>query len=111
MGRTAYRSMARTDAPRRHADPGYVYMVLGLSGDPQLRVQWDLSDSAAAWLTIAVQLGFVFGALISSLVNLSDIISPRAICTTVDLLRYSVHESLFDGSKGKSGCRRRPRHA
>src|SRR5215208_5268011 len=44
---------------------------------PQLRVQWDLSDSAAAWLTIAVQLGFVFGALISSLVNLPDIISPR----------------------------------
>jgi MFS family permease len=46
---------------------------------PQLRVQWDLSDSAAAWLTIAVQLGFVFGALISSLVNLSDIISPRHV--------------------------------
>jgi MFS family permease len=44
---------------------------------PQLRVQWDLSDSAAAWLTIAVQLGFVFGALISSLVNLSDVVSPR----------------------------------
>ena len=46
---------------------------------PQLRVQWDLSDSAAAWLTIAVQLGFVFSALISSLVNLSDIISPRHV--------------------------------
>ena len=46
---------------------------------PQLRVQWDLSDSAAAWLTIAVQLGFVFGALFSSLVNLSDIISPRHV--------------------------------
>ena len=46
---------------------------------PQLRVQWDLSDSAATWLTIAVQLGFVFGALISSLVNLSDIISPRHV--------------------------------
>ena len=46
---------------------------------PQLRVQWDLSDSAAAWLTIAVQLGFVFGALISSLVNLSDVVSPRHV--------------------------------
>ena len=34
MGRTAYRSMARTDAPRRDAGPGYVYVVLGLSGDP-----------------------------------------------------------------------------
>src|SRR5215203_1925824 len=46
---------------------------------PQLRVQWDLSDSAAAWLTIAVQLGFVFGALASSLVNLSDDNSPRHV--------------------------------
>src|SRR5215211_6152238 len=46
---------------------------------PQLRVQWDLSDSAAAWLTIAVQLGFVFGALVSSLVNLYDIVSPRHV--------------------------------
>jgi MFS family permease len=46
---------------------------------PQLRVQWELSDSAAAWLTIAVQLGFVCGALISSLLNLSDIVSPRHV--------------------------------
>jgi MFS family permease len=46
---------------------------------PQLRVQWDLSDSAAAWLTIAVQLGFVCGALISSFLNLSDIVSPRHV--------------------------------
>ena len=46
---------------------------------PQLRVYWDLPDSTAAWLTIAVQLGFVFGALVSSLVNLSDIISPRHV--------------------------------
>src|SRR5215207_848340 len=29
---------------------------------PQLRAEWDLSDGAAAWLTIAVQLGFVRGA-------------------------------------------------
>jgi sugar phosphate permease len=46
---------------------------------PQLRVQWGLSDSAAAWLTIAVQLGFVCDALVSSLLNLSDIISPRHV--------------------------------
>lgn len=46
---------------------------------PQLRREWLLSDSAAAWLTIAVQLGFVCGALVSSLLNLSDIIPPRHI--------------------------------
>jgi MFS family permease len=46
---------------------------------PQLRETWGLSPSAAAWLTIAVQLGFVCGALASSLLNLSDIVSPRHV--------------------------------
>src|SRR5215216_2730510 len=36
---------------------------------------------------------------------------PRAVCTTVDRLRYSLHESLFDGSEGKSACGCRPGHA
>src|SRR5687767_12029275 len=44
---------------------------------PQLRQEWDLSANAAAWLTIAVQLGFVGGALVSSFLNLSDIVSPK----------------------------------
>jgi len=44
---------------------------------PQLRAEWHLSNNAAAWLTIAVQLGFVCGALVSSLLNLSDLIPPR----------------------------------
>ena len=30
---------------------------------PQLRDEWDLGNTAAAWLTIAVQVGFVAGAL------------------------------------------------
>jgi len=46
---------------------------------PQLREMWDLSGSTAAWLTIAVQLGFVCGALASSLLNLADVLSPRHV--------------------------------
>jgi MFS family permease len=46
---------------------------------PQLRSEWSLSDGTAAWLTIAVQLGFVTGALVSSLLNLSDVVSPRPV--------------------------------
>ena len=46
---------------------------------PQLRADWDLGSTAAAWLTIAVQLGFVAGAVTSSLLNLADIISPRVV--------------------------------
>jgi MFS family permease len=46
---------------------------------PQLREAWRLSTGAAAWLTIAVQIGFVCGALVSSLLNLADIVSPRYV--------------------------------
>ena len=42
----------------------------------QLRDVWELSDSEASWLTIAVQLGFVAGALISASTNLADRIAP-----------------------------------
>ena len=46
---------------------------------PQLRAEWALSSTRAAWLTIAVQLGFVCGALLSSVLNVSDLISPRHV--------------------------------
>jgi MFS family permease len=46
---------------------------------PQLRVEWSLGSTAAAWLTIAVQLGFVAGALASSVLNLADVVSPRLV--------------------------------
>lgn len=46
---------------------------------PQLREEWNLSATAAAWLTIAVQLGFVCGALVSAFLNLSDIIPPKHV--------------------------------
>lgn len=46
---------------------------------PQVRTLWALSPTTAAWLTIAVQLGFVAGAVVSSLFNLSDIIAPKHV--------------------------------
>lgn len=46
---------------------------------PELAAVWDLSPSDAAWLTNMVQLGFVLGALGSSLINLPDIVAPRKL--------------------------------
>ena len=46
---------------------------------PQLRDEWDLSNTATAWLTIAVQLGFVAGAITSSALTLPDVVSTRAL--------------------------------
>jgi len=55
-------------------------MSLWFSGSavvPELTKEWHLSTSAANWLTLSVQLGFVAGTLLSALLNLPDIISPR----------------------------------
>ncbi len=55
---------------------------------PALRVEWNLSDSSVSWLTIAVQLGFVCGTLLSAFLNLPDILS----------VRYLVAGSAFAGA-------------
>jgi MFS family permease len=46
---------------------------------PQLREDWALSRTGAAWLTIAVQLGFVAGAVVTSLFNLADLVRPQLV--------------------------------
>jgi len=46
---------------------------------PQLREEWSLSTSAGAWLTIAVQLGFVAGALLSSVLTLADVVPAHRV--------------------------------
>jgi len=39
---------------------------------PQLTLAWSLSPGQQAWMTMAVQLGFVFGALMGAVYNVSD---------------------------------------
>jgi MFS family permease len=59
-------------------------MSLWFSGSavvPALAREWNLSDSAAHWLTLSVQLGFVAGTGLSAFLNLPDIISPRHLFT------------------------------
>ena len=60
----------------------------------QLKVEWDLADATGAWLTIAVQLGFVAGALASSFVNLPDLLPPARIIAAAALGAALVNASL-----------------
>lgn len=46
---------------------------------PALAEAWQLDSGAAAWLTLAVQIGFVCGAFLSALFNLADVWSPRYV--------------------------------
>ncbi len=53
---------------------------------PALTQAWSLNDSGRAWLTMSVQIGFVFGAFGSALFNLSDLIPARRLFTASALL-------------------------
>ena len=46
---------------------------------PQLRDDWGLSTTEVSLLTIAVQVGFVFGALASALLSIADVFPPRRV--------------------------------
>ncbi len=47
---------------------------------PQLAQQWHAGLGVTAWLTLAVQLGFVLGALLSAIFNMADVFSaPRVL--------------------------------
>ena len=39
---------------------------------PLIQAEWQLTAGAAGWLTLAVQLGFVAGTLVSGVLNLPD---------------------------------------
>jgi MFS family permease len=55
-------------------------MTLWFSGSavaPELTSAWGLSGTEAAWLTNAVQLGFVVGALGSAALTIADVFRPR----------------------------------
>lgn len=63
-----------------------VALVLGMSTwfsatavVPQLTEAWSLSPTGRAWLTIAVILGFVVGALVSAAFNIADRVRPQVV--------------------------------
>ena len=81
-------------------------MSLWFSGSavvPALTKEWHLSASAAGWLTLSVQLGFVAGTLLSALFNLPDIISSRhlftltAVCGAIvnGIFGWFAHDATF----------------
>ncbi|MBA3766944.1 MAG: MFS transporter [Acidobacteria bacterium] len=61
---------------------------------PLLRAEWQLSEASADWLTLAVQLGFVAGTLLSALLNLPDILSARKL-VAVAALCGALTNALF----------------
>ena len=60
----------------------------------QLQKAWHASSATAAWVTMAVQLGFVAGALLSAVLNLPDVFSaPRVFALSA--LLAALANALF----------------
>src|SRR5438128_1193184 len=78
-----------------------IALLLGMSlwfgvsaAAPQVAREWKLSESTTAWLTLAVQLGFVFGTLASALLNLPDVIRARHLCALCAFAGAAVNAVL-----------------
>jgi len=72
-------------------------MSLWFSGSavvPALRAEWHLGAAAVNWLTLAVQVGFVCGTLLSALFNLPDILRSRSLFA-ITALAGAIANALF----------------
>lgn len=62
---------------------------------PELKAAWSVGEVGAAWLTNAVQIGFVVGALGSSFLNIPDIVAPRKLMAWGALLTAGLNLCLL----------------
>jgi MFS family permease len=72
-------------------------MSLWFSGSavvPALTREWRLTESEVSWISIAVQLGFVVGTLVSAVFNLSDIISARHLFAVASIAGAIMNASF-----------------
>ena len=70
-----------------------VAMVLGMTpwfsatvAAPGMIAEWRTTPSVSAWLTIVVQLGFVFGTLVSALLLLSDRLNSKRLAAGASII-------------------------
>jgi len=62
---------------------------------PQLEAEWGLDVGQVAGLTLAVQIGFVVGALVSAALNLADVIPSRRLFSLSAMCGATVNLGLL----------------
>ncbi|MCP4319322.1 MAG: MFS transporter [Hyphomicrobiales bacterium] len=62
---------------------------------PELQKDWSLSEAASGWMTNAVQLGFVVGALSSSFVNIPDIVRMNRLMAVSAVVAALANAALL----------------
>jgi MFS family permease len=73
---------------------GMSLWFVGSAVAPELQQRWSLDGSGVAWLTIAVQLGFVAGTALAAVLNLADVIPARTLFTASALAGAVVNGGL-----------------
>ena len=88
-----------------------VAMVLGMTpwfsatvAAPGMIAEWGVTAATAAWLTVAVQAGFVIGTFVSALLLLSDRFSARLLAAAASVLAASATALLAWPDLGPSGA-------
>ena len=71
---------------------------------PALSAEWGLSSAQTAWLTLAVQLGFVAGTLVSAVGNLPDVFRTRRFCAASTLLAAASNAAFAFFARGLSSA-------
>jgi MFS family permease len=71
---------------------------------PALKAEWSLTDAATAWLTLAVQLGFVAGTLASAFGNLPDIVATRRLFAASAWLGAAANAGLALFARGPASA-------
>lgn len=61
---------------------------------PQVRAAWGLTTNQSSLLTIAVQLGFVVGAVLSAALTLADVFSPKWVFCVAALGAATVNAGI-----------------
>jgi len=100
-------SLVSTGVPSRAASPGVQLAWLSLAmffgmtlwfsataANAPIVAEFHLSTAETAWLTMAVQGGFVIGTLLSALLNLPDIINPRRLFAVGCVLAAASNAAL-----------------
>jgi len=88
-------------SPRAHLAWLSLAMFLGMTlwfsataANAQIVDEFQLSASQTAWLTMAVQGGFVVGTLLSAVLNLPDVLSPRRLFNVGCIIGALANASL-----------------
>jgi MFS family permease len=70
---------------------------------PAITQRWHVSDGSATWLTISVQLGFVAGALLSAILNLSERFSPPLLMAACAAIGAALNLAIGIGIRDELG--------